>query len=88
MSASGASLRINGVGAVLGPIIAASVMATFGEASFFWCLVVTHSMIAVYVAYRLVVEDSLPISRQGQFVPMPARATEFAVRLASITRRR
>jgi MFS family permease len=88
MSASGTSLRINGVGAVLGPIVAASVMATFGEASFFWCLVVTHSMIALYVAYRLVVEDSLPISRQGPFVPMPARATEFAVRLASMARRR
>jgi hypothetical protein len=76
------------VGAVLGPIIAASIMAAFGEASFFWCLVVTHGMIAVYVSYRLVVEDSLPISRQSPYVPMPARATEFAVRLASLTRRR
>ncbi len=88
MSASGTSLRVNGVGAVLGPIIAASIMATFGEASFFWCLVVTHGMIAVYVAYRLIVEDSLPIGRQLPFVPMPARATGFAVRLASMTRRR
>ena len=88
MGASGASLRVNGVGAVLGPIIAGSIMAALGESSFFWCLVVTHGMIAVYVAYRLVVEDALPVSRQGPFVPVPARATEFAVRLASMTRRR
>jgi len=83
MGASGASLRVNGTGAVLGPIIAGSIMATFGEGSFFWCLVVTHGLIAAYVAYRLVVEDAIPVSGQGPFVPMPARATDFAIRLTS-----
>lgn len=73
MGASGTSLRVNGVGAVLGPIIAGAIMASFGETSFFWCLVVTHGMIAVYVAYRLVAEDAIPMSLQGPFVPMPAR---------------
>ncbi|MGA7759337.1 MAG: MFS transporter [Ilumatobacteraceae bacterium] len=83
MGASGTSLRVNGVGAVLGPIIAGAIMASFGETSFFWCLVVTHGMIAVYVAYRLVAEDAIPMSLQGPFVPMPARASEFAIRLTS-----
>jgi hypothetical protein len=49
---------------------------------------VTHGLIAAYVAYRLVAEEAIPVSRQRPFVPMPARATEFAVRLAAITRRR
>ena len=83
MGASGTSLRVNGVGAVLGPIIAGAIMASFGETSFFWCLVATHGMIAVYVAYRLVAEDAIPMSLQGPFVPMPARASEFAIRLTS-----
>ena len=83
MGASGASLRVNGTGAVLGPVTAGVIMASFGESSFFWCLVVTHGLVAVYVAYRLVVEDAVPVSRQGPFVPMPARASEFAIRLAS-----
>ncbi len=83
MGASGASLRVNGVGAVLGPIVAGSIMAVLGEASFFWCLVATHGMIALYVAYRLVAEDALPVNRQGPFVPVPARATDFAIRLTS-----
>lgn len=86
--ASGSSLRVNGTGAVLGPIAAGVIMTSFGETSFFWCLVATHGLIAAYVAYRLVAEDAVPVSRQGPFVPMPARATEVAVRLASITRRR
>lgn len=83
MGASGTLLRVNGTGAVVGPIIAATLMATLGEASFFWCLVVTHGMIAVYVAYRLIVEDALPMSRQGPFVPMSVRSTDFAIRLTS-----
>lgn len=83
MGASGALLRVNGAGAVLGPIVAGSVMAASGETAMFWCLVVTHGLIAVYVAYRLVVEDSLPMSRQGPFVPLPARSTDFAIRLTS-----
>ena len=83
MGASGASLRVNGVGAVLGPIVAGSIMAALGETSFFWCLVATHGMIALYVAYRLVTEDALPVNRQGPFVPVPARATDFAIRLTS-----
>lgn len=83
MGASGTSLRVNGTGAVLGPIIAGAIMGTFGEASFFWSLVVTHSLIALYVAYRLVREDAVPVSLQGPFVPIPARATDFAIRLTS-----
>jgi MFS family permease len=83
MGASGISLRVNGVGAVVGPVVAGVVMAAAGETSFFWSLVVTHGLIATYVAYRLVVEDALPVSRQGPYVPMPARASELAIRLAS-----
>jgi MFS family permease len=83
MAASGASLRVNGVGAVIGPIVAGAVMGAAGETAFFWCLVATHGSIALYVAYRLVAEDALPIDRQGPFVPMPARASEFAIRLTA-----
>ncbi len=83
MGASGTSLRVNGTGAVLGPIIAGAIMSTFGETSFFWCLVATHGLVAGYVAYRLVAEDAVPLGLQGPFVPVPARATDFAVRLTS-----
>jgi MFS family permease len=83
MGASGTSLRVNGTGAVLGPVIAGAIMGTFGETAFFWCLVATHGLVAAYVGYRLVAEDAVPLSLQGPFVPVPARATDFAVRLTS-----
>ncbi len=83
VGASGTLLRTNGAGAVVGPIVAGALMAAFGEALIFWTLVATHSVIALYVAYRLVVAEGLPMERQGAFVPLPARATDMAVRLTS-----
>lgn len=83
MGASSTLLRVNGAGAVVGPVVAGSLMAAFGETSIFWSLAVTHGVIALYVAYRLVAEDALPVDRQGPFVPIPARASEFAIRLTS-----
>jgi MFS family permease len=59
MGASGASLRINGVGAVLGPIAAGVVVAATRPTAFFWCLVATHSVIAGYAIWRVVADDAL-----------------------------
>ena len=83
MSASGTLLRVNGAGAVIGPIVTGALMASLDRSALYWTLVATHGMIALYVAYRLLVADGLPMDRQGEFVPVPARATELAIRLTS-----
>ena len=83
MGASGVLLRFNGAGAVIGPIVAGALMASLDASAMFWSMVVTHGLIALYVAYRLIVADGIPLERQGAFVPMPARATELAVRLTA-----
>lgn len=83
MGASSTSLRVNGAGAVLGPIVGGVIVASLDETVFFWCLVATHGLIAAFVAYRLVVEDAASGGPQGPFVPVPARATDFAIRLTA-----
>jgi MFS family permease len=83
MGASGTLLRVNGAGAVLGPVVAGALMASLDRSALFWALVATHGTIALYVAYRLVAADGLPMERQGEFVPVPARATELAIRLTA-----
>ncbi len=83
MGASGTLLRVNGTGAVVGPIVGGVLIGWSGESSLFWSLVATHGMIVAYVLYRFVVADGLPLDRQGPFVPMPARATDFALRLTA-----
>lgn len=86
MGASVSLVAVNGVGAVLGPIISAMMIAWFGTNMFFVALVVAHGAIGVYLAYRLLARDGLPVERQGRFIPIPARAS--AVAIGRLTRRR
>ena len=88
VAASGAVVRVNGTGAIVGPLLAAGLMAAFEPAMFFWTLVATNAVIVAYVGYRIVAKDALPLERQRRFVTIPARASEFVYRLAPRPRRR
>lgn len=81
IGASGQLLRVNGAGAVVGPLFAATLMGGGRESMFFWTLVGTHGCIAAYVGYRIVAQEALPMDRQGDYIPIPARSTNFALRL-------
>ncbi len=83
IGASSSLLRVNGAGAVIGPVIASSFMGSTGPTAFFWALAVTHGVIVAYVGYRIVSADTLPMERQGKFVALPARSTELAIRLTA-----
>ncbi|MEQ8841147.1 MAG: MFS transporter [Acidimicrobiales bacterium] len=85
-SASAALVRVNGVGAVFGPLIAAPLMAAGSPRMFFWMMAVTHGVIVVYIAWRVLFRDALPVERQGPFIAYPARASAVAANL--IGRRR
>lgn len=82
IGASSSLLRVNAIGAVIGPLVAASVMGSVGPSAFFWAMVVSHGAIAGYVGYRILSADALPMDRQGKFIAFPARSTEMVVRLA------
>ncbi|WP_394935933.1 MFS transporter [uncultured Ilumatobacter sp.] len=83
IGASSSLLRVNGAGAVIGPVIASSFMGSTGPTAFFLVLAVTHGVIVAYVGYRIVSADALPMERQGKFVALPARSTELAIRLTA-----
>ncbi|MGI9644435.1 MAG: MFS transporter, partial [Ilumatobacteraceae bacterium] len=82
VAASGAVVRVNGTGAIVGPLLAAGLMAAFDPSMFFWTLVATNGVIVAYVGYRIVAKDALPLERQRRFVTIPARASELVYRLA------
>ena len=86
-AASGVLVMTNGAGAIVGPLATAAMIALFGNAMFFVVLMVSHGLIAVYLAYRIVSRDALPTSRQGRFQPVSARATATVAALASRRRR-
>ena len=71
MGASSALVTLNGIGAVLGPVVSALLIVTLGTATFFLALVAAHGAVAVFVAYRIVARDALPLDRQGRFPADP-----------------
>ncbi len=85
---SGALVRLSGAGAIAGPLLAAGLMALIDDSFFFWTMVATNGAITAYVAYRIIAKDALPIERQRRFIIVPARASEFVLRLAPKPRRR
>ncbi|MGI9621583.1 MAG: MFS transporter [Acidimicrobiales bacterium] len=86
LGASATLVRVNGSGAIAGPVVAAGLMALFGAEFLFWTLSGTLGVIAVYVFVRIVAKDPLPFERQREYVPFPARASAVAANL--IPRRR
>lgn len=83
MGASATLVRINGTGALLGPLVASALMSAFGPQWFFWTLTSVFMVDVIYIGWRLVVKEALPMERQGNFVPFPARAGVLAIELVA-----
>jgi MFS family permease len=86
MGASSTLVTANGVGAIVGPLTSAGLIVTLGNQMYFVSLIVSHGAIAAYLAYRIVARDGIPLSKQGEFQPVPARASAMAI--GKLTRRR
>ena len=81
VGAAGTLVRINGTGALFGPLIAAPLMSWFGEVWFFWSMAGFFGVIVVYLTYRIAFKEAMDLDRQRDFVPFPARASSFALQL-------
>jgi len=86
LGASGTLVRVNGTGAILGPLATAALMAAIGPRMFFWTVTGIFAAVAAYILYRIIFADALPHERQRRWVPFPARASAVAANL--IPRRR
>lgn len=86
-AASASLVRVNGVGAIFGPLVGGAAMAATSPEAFYWSMVATHGVIAVYIGSRMLVRDALPMERQRVFVAFPARASAVAANLIGRRRR-
>lgn len=82
--ASAVLVRMNGVGATVGPICAAIGMSLTLN-SFYVVMAAAHAAIAVFVAGRMLLVAGPTVAQQGTFLPIPARASAA---VASLLRRR
>lgn len=85
VGASGLLVAVNGVGAICGPLLASTLMASFGNVGFFWALALVHLLVGVYVLYRIAARDAVPIDEQSEYRPYSARSSALAT---SIGRRK
>ncbi len=88
VAASGTMVRVNGFGALLGPLVGAALMSRLDEHSLFWMMSAAASMVVLVTGYRMLTHDGLAVERQRRFVIVPGRASEFVLRLAPRPRAR
>jgi MFS family permease len=77
-AASGGLLFINGLGAILGPIITGYMMEVVGPPGFYLFTGVLFAALVAYAAYRASVRSSVPVDETGPYVPMTPSYTPVA----------
>ncbi len=87
LGASATLIRVNGSGAVVGPVVVAILMAAAGASFFYWTLAGVHAIVASYVLMRIIVRDPLPVDAQRKYVAFPLRALAGATGLLPRRRR-
>jgi hypothetical protein len=74
VAASSALLLLNGSAAVIGPLLAGSVMAAFGPKAYFATLASLTGVLAVYDLWRKWRRRPVPPSQRGPFIGAQPRA--------------
>lgn len=74
VAASSSLVMVNGSGAILGPLTAA-IFFSLSDDAFFYLIAAAHALMAIYIGWRIMVRDALPMERQEKWVPLSSRAT-------------
>ncbi len=80
-AATATLVRLTGVAAAICPAVAGAIMSATGPSAFFLVLVAVHAVIAIYVAFRIIARDTIPVDEQTDYVALPARATAVTANL-------
>lgn len=78
VAASSALVFLNGVGAIMGPNLAALLMGEFGPSGFFITLAGVHGVIGLMTGFRMLRRRAARPVDQADFVAMPFRGTQIA----------
>lgn len=82
-AASGGLLFINGLGAILGPVITGWMMGTsLGPGGFYLFTAILFGALIIYACYRSTVRSGISSEDTGAFVPMGPTSTRVAMEIA------
>lgn len=85
LGATATLIRVNGSGALLGPLLGGFIMSAAGDRSLFVSLTVSHLIVAAWVMFRIFVAEAP--DRRRRLVAFPARPSSFVVNLMPRRRR-
>lgn len=71
VGASGTLVLVSGAGAFLGPTLVAAAIDLYGPNGFFWSLAAVHTLIGVFILYRMTQRPALPADEQGSYAVLP-----------------
>ncbi|WP_299674618.1 MFS transporter [uncultured Roseobacter sp.] len=81
-AASGGLIFINGLGAILGPIITGYMMDVVGPGGFYLFTGILFAALVLYAAYRSTVRKSIPVDETGAYVAVAPSYTPVAMEYA------
>ena len=81
-------VTLYGLGAVIGPFVAAGLMVAGGPKGFFYTTIIMHVALAAFFGYRMRAWRAPLIDRPWREVSLPARAFFVPATLAALSRRR
>ncbi len=79
IAASGALVLVGGMGAVVGPLLFATIMDYFGNQAFFWSIAVVHATTGLFAVYRMFRRAPVPLDRQGPSTPAAVHPSGSAI---------
>jgi MFS family permease len=81
-AASGGLLFINGLGAMLGPVVLGALMTRFGADAFFGYVAVLFALIALYALYRMTRRAAPSVAETSSYAPVLPTASPVALEVA------
>ena len=80
-------VTLYGLGAILGPFVAAGLMVVIGPSGFYWSLIILHGLIAAFLTYRMRAWRAPLVKRPWSEVSLPARAFFIPATVVAMGRR-
>ena len=80
--ASGGLIFVNGLGAIMGPLITGYAMDVIGPSGFFWFCLALFAALALYGMYRATQRDTVAVEDTGTLVVLSPSAGAMAVEVA------